>query len=600
MAGKVLEITAVIGRDQLATEISNRWQTWQDRRKPWLTEKMELRNYIFQTDTSKTSNAKLPWKNSTSIPKICQIRDNLHANYMAATFPNDDWFKWEAYTQDDALAEKREAIEAYMKNKTREGGFHQVIRQLLYDYIDYGNAFADVEYVNESVFDEETGETIQGYVGPRAVRISPLDIVFNAAAPSFKETPKLTRYIKTVGELKMEIADHPGDGWKAEVVEKVEKVRQELAQFSTNDIQKIDAFLIDGFGDLSSYYQSGFVELIEFEGSISDPLTGEYLDDVIVTVVDRSYVARIVPNPRWMRGSAKVHAAWRLRPDNLYGMGPLDNLVGMQYRLDHLENLKADAIDLAVLPPLGIVGDVEEFEWGPMERIYLGDDGQIIELGKNLQGAMAASSDSQYLQQTMEDMAGAPKQAMGIRTPGEKTAFEVQSLQNAAGRIFQDKVAQFERDIIDPLLNSMFESAKRNLEGTDIVRVMDDDLGVQKFIEVTREEITAAGKLRPIGARHFAAQAQLIQNMNGLFNSPIGQLIMPHVSGKKAYRLAEDLFGLERFGLFSDFAAMEEQAEMGQLGAEMEKENMQVASTPLTEEEEELETAEQQAGPEGL
>jgi hypothetical protein len=129
---------------------------------------------------------------------------------------------------------------------------------------------------------------------------------------------------------------------------------------------------------------------------------------------------------------------------------------------------------------------------------------------------------------------------------------------------------------------------------------MDDDLGVQKFIEVTREEITAAGKLRPIGARHFAAQAQLIQNMNGLFNSPIGQLIMPHVSGKKAYRLAEDLFGLERFGLFSDFAAMEEQAEMGQLGAEMEKENMQVASTPLTEEEEELETAEQQAGPEGL
>jgi hypothetical protein len=27
-------------------------------------------------------------------------------------------------------------------------------------------------------------------------------------------------------------------------------------------------------------------------------------------------------------------------------MGPLDNLVGLQYRIDHLENAKADALDL--------------------------------------------------------------------------------------------------------------------------------------------------------------------------------------------------------------------------------------------------------------
>ena len=232
-----------------------------------------------------------------------------------------------------------------------------------------------------------------------------------------------------------------------------------------------------------------------------------------------------------------------------------------------------------------------------MERIYLGDDGQITELGKNLSGVMAASSDAQYLQATMEEMAGAPKQAMGIRTPGEKTAFEVQQLENAAGRIFQDKLSQFERDVVEPLLNSMFEIAKRNLEGTDIVRVMDDDIGVTEFLKITREDITAAGKLRPVGARHFAAQAQLIQNINGLFNSPFGQMILPHTSGKKAYRLAEDLFGLERFGLFSDYAQLAEQQEMQAIAAEMEKENLQTAATPLTDEEDELEAAEAGAVP---
>jgi hypothetical protein len=256
MSGKVLEITNIIGQENKASTIANQWQEWHNRREQWEREKRELRNYIFQTDTSKTSNSALPWKNKTSIPKICQIRDNLHANYMAALFPNEDWFKWEAYTEDDAELPKRQAVENYMKNKTREGGFHGVIRQLLYDYIDYGNAFADVEYVDETVVDDTTGETIQGYVGPRAVRISPFDMVFNPTAVRFKDSPKITRYVKTLGELKYEAGMMPQEaGWRMEVVEKAEKVRHELAAFSVNDINKIDAFLVDGFSDLSAYYQ---------------------------------------------------------------------------------------------------------------------------------------------------------------------------------------------------------------------------------------------------------------------------------------------------------------------------------------------------------
>ena len=45
----------------------------------------------------------------------------------------------------------------------------------------------------------------------------------------------------------------------------------------------------------------------------------------------------------------------------------------------------------------------------------------------------------------MEMLAGAHREAMGIRSAGEKTAFEVQSLMTAAGRNFQPKTAPFER-----------------------------------------------------------------------------------------------------------------------------------------------------------
>ena len=77
-----LEATRVLEQDTLATFIVEQWDEKKGNRSEWEAEKRELRNYVFATDTSKTSNSTLPWKNSTTIPKLCQIRDNLHANYI--------------------------------------------------------------------------------------------------------------------------------------------------------------------------------------------------------------------------------------------------------------------------------------------------------------------------------------------------------------------------------------------------------------------------------------------------------------------------------------------------------------------------------------
>src|SRR5687767_12286641 len=199
MQNAVAEINAILAPEHLAAQISQMWEVHNTNRRTWLSEKQELRDYIFATDTSKTTNALLPWKNKTTIPKLCQIRDNLHANYMSALFPNDNWLKWEAYTKEAATKEKRKAIQAYMSNKVREGDLRSIIDQLLYDYIDYGNCFYDVEWITEFTVDDKTEERIPGYTGPKAVRVSPLDIVFNPIASSFEDTYKVTRYVKTLG-----------------------------------------------------------------------------------------------------------------------------------------------------------------------------------------------------------------------------------------------------------------------------------------------------------------------------------------------------------------------------------------------------------------
>ncbi len=560
MAGKVLEIQNILTRDRLAVEISNRYQDWEMQRNSWLEEKKEIRNYVFATDTTKTTNSKLPWKNKTTIPKICQIRDNLHANYLSALFPNDDWMRWEGYDEESETVSKRKAIQAFISNKLRESNFRTTISQLLYDYIDYGNAFAEIVYVTDSKTDLETGEQIPGYVGPMLKRISPYDIVFNPAAASFSESPKITRYIKTLGELKEELDSRPELGYNKDIISKIEQNRANLAKYSTTDINKAVGYRIDGFGDLAAYYQSGFVEILEFEGDIHDQETGKLLKDQIITIIDRSEVIRKETNPSWFGHSSKIHVGWRLRPDNLYAMGPLDNLVGMQYRIDHLENLKADIFDLIAHPPLKVKGDVDDFEWAPGEMIFMGEDGDVAALTIDT-AAVNADTQIAILEQRMEEMAGAPRQAMGIRTPGEKTAFEVQTLENAAGRIFQEKITNFEINLEEPALNQMLEISRRLMDMPDIIRIMDDELGVADFMRITKEDITATGKLRPIGARHFAARAQLVQNMNSIFNSKWGELIAPHVSSVALAKMTEDLFGVGRFGLVRENIQVIEQAQ---------------------------------------
>src|SRR3546814_20807377 len=95
-----------------------------------------------------------------------------------------------------------------------------------------------------------------------------------------------------------------------------------------------------------------------------------------------------------------------------------------------------------IQPPLKIVGDVEEFAWGPSAEIYCGEGGDVVELGKNANPVVLADNLTTDLENKMELYAGAPREAMGIRTPGEKTAFEVNSLMTAAGRSEERRVGK--------------------------------------------------------------------------------------------------------------------------------------------------------------
>src|SRR6056297_54070 len=563
-----LDVEHLLEPDRLATDIASKWQEWNSLRQEWLEEKKELRNYVYATDTSSTSNKKLPWSNSTTTPKLCQIYDNLKANYTAALFPTRNWMRWEGDDRESASKEKVKVIQAYMDNKTRHGGFEQVTDKLIDDFILYGNCFATAEFCSEYT-ELPDGEIIPKFIGPKAVRISPYDIVFNPAASSFDNTPKIIRTIISLGEVKRDIED--GDEQKQKIFQKLIENRTEIASANTS-LEKSDAYIADGFSSIQHYYGSSYVELLTFYGDIYDTHSEELKQNRIVTVVDRAYVLSDEPIPSWLGREPIFHAGWRNRPDNLYAMGPLDNLVGMQYRIDHLENLKADVFDQIALPMLKIAGSVEDFDYQPGGRIYLGEEGEVAPLVPD-GTALNADLQIQVLENKMEEMAGAPRQAMGIRTPGEKTAFEVQRLENASSRIFQHKASKFEAEFIEPLLNAMLEAARRNLNVSDTIRVLDQELGANLFKSITKEDIVAKGKIVPVGARHFAERAQRVQSLNQLLQIKQDPSVGVHMSGKKIAEILADELGESE--LYGENIAITEQTETQRMAQDAEANNME-------------------------
>tara|TARA_B110000902_G_scaffold102299_1_gene120982 strand:+ start:181 stop:1722 length:1542 start_codon:yes stop_codon:yes gene_type:complete len=490
------------------------------------------------------------------MPKICQIRDNLHSNYISSIFPNDNWLKWEAHDSAAASKEVREQITAYMRHKMIQSGLRSEVSKLIYDYIDFGNCFAEPEWDWGSQAIDGNGHLHTGYVGPRLSRISPMDIVFNPLSPDFESSPRIIRYVKTIGELTLLART---DAMWADALAKTLKMRAGAGSYSVDDHNKALGFQVDGFGDMKEYYDTEYVEILRFLGDFYDKEAGTVEIAKEIIVIDRSFtvISRDITSPV---GSGNVsHAGWRLRPDNLYAMGPLDNLVGMQYRIDHLQNLKADAMDLLVHPPLAVQGDVEAFVWEPEAVISIIGEGSVTELTKSAQGVGVADNEITMLESRMEEYAGAPKEAMGVRTAGEKTLGEVNQLASAAQRIFQEKTVNFEL-FLEKLLKGMLAEACLHEGGTE-VPMLDEDLGFVDFSKITNSNLVRNGTLRPVGARHFGQTQKLVTDLTAVLNGPMGQMIMPHMSGKAAAAMITDVFELGRYDLMRPNVAVHEQAE---------------------------------------
>ena len=584
MAGNTIDLDDILTKDDLACRISDYWRVWNNMRREWLEEKDELKKYLYATSTKHTTQKSSEWKNTTTIPKMTQIRDNLLANYMASIFPKRKWIRWEGLTPADETKETTKVVKDFMTWAVNQAHFKEEIRKLIMDYLDYGNCFASVEWVDRTTVLED-GTVKPGFVGPKPIRYSPLDLVMNPIAKDFASSPKIIRVLTSIGEAKEILERFSSTREDEEVAQKVFDyclgLRQSMKSYGSSELSEKDELLhIDGFDSFRQYLQSDYVELLFFYGDIYDSTSNEFKKNRQIVVIDKHKVVYDKPVDFPMAEVPIYHAGWRMKQDNLWAMGPFDNLVGLQYRLDQTENQKADMVDLTTAPPIVIKGMVNDFTWGPLEKIYVDNDGDVKLMSPRPE-VLQQNIELAAIESRMEEMSGSPKEAMGFRTPGEKTAYEVQRLENAASRIFQNKIAQFEEQIIEPLLNAMLILAQSNMSDTTI-RVIEDEFKSAQFATIRRQDLSANGKLRAVAARHFAEKAERIQNLNNFYQSALGQdpEVRMHLSSVKLAEMVEDLIDLTDYEIVTPNIRLSEQAEAQQFANTLQENVVTTAESP--------------------
>lgn len=581
-------------KDGLASEIMALWYRWKSARSLAEQRWAEAKRYVFATSTRETTNVNNPWDNTVHRPKLYHIYNNLLVNTDFSLFPKSDWLEFISFDQQSDSKEKREAALAYLRTKHRLSGFRRVIRKLISDWILYGNCFAGVEYVTEKTLDPLTGEEVVSYQGPRPYRISPYDIVFNPTSISFEDSPKIVKIYKSLGEVEQEIMNG-NSMFDEETLRKMKEDRHNFNELNKTerDVNKARAFAADGIGDISNYYNSGHVLLHEFYGDIYDRESGEFLKNHVVTIADGRYILRKQPLNTYSGKPNIYHAVWKDTPDSLWGFGPLNNLVGMQYRINHLENAKADAFDQMLEPDMVFQGDPEIKRVGAAVHYFVSENGNVFPLAPDTT-VLNADFQIQKTENDMEEYAGAPREAVGIRSPGEKTAFEVDQLMSRANRVFEYQTNIFS-EFLENLINAELEAAKQNLSGSDVVSILDKDFGIEQFVKITREDLRSNGKVVPVGARDAARKARLTSQLNMFYQTGMQDPeVMQHFPAKRVAEMWSEILDFET--LYEAYGRIPERLEAQRLqmaAQDMIQEESMIDPTGLSEEQADEQPVEQ-------
>lgn len=555
----------------VATTISGLWDQYNSSRINAMEAWKEVDLYRFATSTKQLPGG-ANFDHSMHTPTTHMVDEKLGSILNATAFPHEDWLGWEATEIGDAGKEKQKKVLAYLKKIHTLTKFTRLGKKSLDDLKAYGNTFLQTYFVNETV--EENGEIIAGYAGPKTCRISPFDIVFDPTVEEFDDSFKIVRKRMSVGEFAQYAKSH-GEYISDEAVKAILNRRVGATDSSTsNDHFKDGQYIPHGFDSLQSYYRSGYVDLLWFYGSIFDEATLSVIPNRCIVVADHNTIVM----DTYKRESRIRKGSWKERPDNLWAQGPLEPIIGLNYMINHRENAKNDAIDRMIHPDQLYLGEPEIIydEETDRREIWAPVGGDARDIAPDA-STLSFNTEVDLIERTVMEAVGLPSDVLGFRSPGEKTAFEVQNLTEGAFRGFIDHVAQWEQDCLEKVILDQIEVARENFQMVEQVLVENEN-GIKLPVQITEEDLKVNAVLSPKGSRRFSRMLQQLAGIQSL--AQLAPLVQGHLDTYNLAKALEVLSGLDDFKLVKRFAAIHEAGESQKESALVEQDVANDLSQP--------------------
>lgn len=578
-------ISLMRGMGQEATlvdQLVSLWTSYKGARSRWEAENDEVRMFVFATDTRGTVGVSTEYKNSTTIPKLAQVRNNILTSYEEHLFPNSDWVQWEASEALAAAQDRADTVKAYVKTKADDSNLQGAVRKLTESWTDTGMCAAEVFYSNETSLDA-AGNPVAGYNGPRCVALDVNNVVYDVLAPDLEQATKIVRAVYNLGGLKKLSVENPEilseENFRL-IINRRKEVRGALVDANGKEVYTTKQLRRAGFGDTIDYLMSDQYELLTCYGDFYDETNDQLYSRHRIQVLDRAIILNKAPISSLTGKHAVKIAVWEYREGTLAPIGPLHRIVGLQYKLDKLENQRADKFDDLINPDRVIIGDAEYHppKDGRPGWYQVEESGDVKEL---VESAVVLSADTQiqFTLSLMDELAGNPKESIGQRTPGEKTMFEVQLLDAGQNKLFRNKVKRFESEMLTPILEEYLAIGRRNINPTDLVKVYDDEMDIINFNSITADDLRISGRLRAAGATIYAEQANALQNLTTIANSNLMGMTQQHWSSKKMARTIEQLANLKKFGMVFPNIGVQEQQETARLAQQSQDKTTETGLT---------------------
>lgn len=209
---------------------------------------------------------------------------------------------------------------------------------------------------------------------------------------------------------------------------------------------------------------SGQWDTEDFPGS-------EFTTELLITVADRAFLLRAIPNPTWLQEKPfLVHRPFE-DPHYYHAPGMIEIGLKPQVAINRLVNSQLDAYDLWMNPPWiadGTRVDPRTLRNGP-GRVNLvegpvGPD-VIQQLQPNLQGVRDAFQETSYLWQILQQGEGIGQDVgMGIATSKRQTRAEFLGREGAMGVRVGLATALAEVQFLEPLARWFFELNRQFLD----------------------------------------------------------------------------------------------------------------------------------------